>query len=84
MRKENIAPNLITYNALIHACSQAGATDAAPSHERRHQRLSGLAGQPEGHHADADAAPLDAAAATELARWPQPRRGMARVGRAGG
>lgn len=29
MQLANVAPNLITYNALIHACATVGATDAA-------------------------------------------------------
>ena len=29
MQIANVEPNLITYNALIHACAQVGATDAA-------------------------------------------------------
>ena len=29
MQAARVEPNLITYNALIHACAQVGATDAA-------------------------------------------------------
>lgn len=29
MQAAHVQPNLITYNALIHACAQVGATDAA-------------------------------------------------------